>query len=103
MQYAISTAMRLCGTDFLKEKVIMLAYRCLITLLTAGVLLRTGVTQTTLPPSALPTVPASPGMGNPVGPATVGTLEQALLTTGQTTVAPATARHPTLQDQTEPQ
>src|SRR5262245_874062 len=58
MQCAISTQMRLCGSDLLKEKTAMLVYRWLITLLTLCVLLHTGAAQTTIPPPAVPTVPA---------------------------------------------
>jgi hypothetical protein len=75
MRCVISTEMCLCSTDFLKEKAAMLAYRCLITLLTLCALLSTGAAQTKIPPPAVPTAPAPPGMEGPVRPETVGALE----------------------------
>jgi hypothetical protein len=61
--------MRLCGTDFLKEKAAMLAYRCLITLLILCGLLNTGAAQTKIPPPAVSALLAPPGTEDPIWPA----------------------------------
>jgi hypothetical protein len=74
-KYVISTETRLCGTDLLKEKAVMLVYRCLIILLTLYILLSTGAAQTKILSPAVPTMLAPLGMKGSVRLETVGGLE----------------------------